>query len=412
MLNVFDSPRILASLTVLGLALAPLACGKGNANQKDDLPADQQPQGEPQQTPPPVAEDAFSLTVPVAQRAASQFCGTVTPTIPEDPTPYYRFETDFLNGKLQGDGLTGWIHGAVPQYEQYVFTYRKEDPNDFMAFFKAEQFSLVPATQAIADQLKTLNRHDKVRLKGEVFENHSPLTHIMITSLDLLEAYPKSTDNPYGFDLAQLQGRTAFEVFGQVHATVESERYGRAIVIEHEDFLLPLAVPSSLNEQVAPLYRGDIVNVAVKVVTHEQGPPHFVIDDSVATPLTVVDPLINCHGLPRTVTGYLAKFEKSPAISTDVYAVRIVDANGIGRNFTLFPDSDDDAQFMQIFQGLAAKAKAAWDASTETPTVVRNYWKKESVKVTVSGTLNVVSTEQANAQVYIKSVDDLTITVP
>lgn len=42
--------------------------------------------------------------------------------------------------------------------------------------------------------------------------------------------------------------------------------------------------------------------------------------------------------------------------------------------------------------------------------MVRNYWKKTHIKVKVSGTLNVVSLEQANPQVYIKDPADLTFT--
>jgi hypothetical protein len=101
------------------------------------------------------------------------------------------------------------------------------------------------------------------------------------------------------------------------------------------------------------------------------------------------------------------KFKKSPAINTDVYAVRVVDPNGIGRNYTFFPDSEHGPEFMELFNDLKDKAKKAWDGSDEKPKVVRNYWSKDKIKVTVKGRLNIVSLEQANPQVYVKSVEDL-----
>jgi hypothetical protein len=383
---------------LLAASLAVGACGK-TKSKGDNRSGDEGNGGE---------DDGLSLTIPPDRWAASKYCGDVRPETPEDPTPEYRFAKSLINEKLRGDGLVGWVHGAVPSYQQYLFTYRNEDPDDPMAFFNAQQFSLVPADAEVAKILATLKRHDKLRLRGEIFENGSPLVHLKVTGIKILKKYDKPTENNYTFDLSRLQGKTNFEVFGLVHATIDSKEYGRAFVVEAQDLLMPLAVPPALDSLAAPLYRGDIVNVAVKVVNHEHGPPHFELDADAAKPLQVVDPMLNCHNRETTVTGYLAKFEKSPAISRDVYAVRVVDANGIGRNFTLFPDTDDQDEFVRIFDGISAKAKAAWDHSAAKPEVVRNFTKKEAVKVKVKGRLNVVSLEQANAQVYIKSIDDLT----
>lgn len=355
-------------------------------------------------------ERGFSLTVPAADRAASKYCPTEQPPLPEDPTPDYRFEKTLLNEKLGGEGLLGWMHGAVPSYQQYIFTYRKES-GDFMDFFKAEQFSLVPATPELAKAFAELKRHDKIRLKGSVFENGSPLTHIKVTSFEVVKPYAAPLTNPYTFDVAVLQGQETFEVFGQVHAIAKSDQLGYAIIVEHKDFMMPIAVDPKHADVAAKLYKGDIVNVAVKLVKHEHGPAHFVTDANVVAGIDIVDPLVNCHDLEKTVEGYLVKFDKSPAISTDVYAVRFVDANGIGRNFTFFPGVGmEDPAFGQIFVDVSAKAKAAWDSVEEEGKVVRNYRSKERIKVKAKGRINVVSLEQANAQVYLWSADDVTFT--
>lgn len=340
---------------------------------------------------------------------ASRYCGPVMPEIPANPTPPHRFETTFLDGKLGDVGLTGWMHGVVPVYQQYVFTYRKEDPNDFMAFFKAEQFSLVPATPDVAAVLPTLKRHDKVRLKGKVFQNGSPLTHVRVTSIEILQKYPLATDNSYAVDTSRFAQMERFDVFGQIHAIASSDKLGHALVVEYKDMMLPIAILPQHASIVPSLYRGDIINISVQLVQRGRGPAHFQTDDQKAAAIEVVDPMLHCHNQERVVEGHLVKFEKSPAISTDVYAVRVVDANGIARNYTFFPDTEDQDKFMEIFMGVSAKSKAAWEASAQAPAVVRNFREKTTLKVRAKGRINVVSSEQANAQVYLTSADDLEI---
>jgi hypothetical protein len=390
-------------LALIAITFGTLHCSKTTQTPYTDPPTQETTEQEEE-------SEAFSLSIPAEQQKLSKYCSEERPEIPANPTPPHRFDRAFINEKLQGDGLTGWMHGSVPSYRQFVFTYRKEDPNDFMAFFKAEQFSLVATSQEIAQTLLTLKRHDKIRLFGGFLENQSPIGHIVVSRIEVLERYSQATDNSYAFDLTRLQGRTAFEVFGLVHATIDSE-YGRALVVEHKDLLLPLAVPAVHNDAAAPLYRGDIVNISAKIAERTHGAPHFEVNADVKNAIQIIDPMLHCHGLETTVTGHLAKFNKSPAISVDVYAVRVVDANGISRNYTLFPDTEDQDLFTEIFMGLSEKSKIAWDAASEEAQVVRNFWEKSSVKVSVKGKINVVSTEQANAQVYIKDVNDLEITV-
>jgi hypothetical protein len=354
-------------------------------------------------------EPVFSLTVPEADRVRSNYCGVNTPSLAEDPTPAYRFESEFIDEKLKGDGLTGWIHGIVPAYGHYTFTYRKEDPNDFMAFFKAQQFSLVPMTPETRALLPTLHRHDKVRLKGSFFENDSPLPHLKITAIEVIETYPHATENTYSFDMNSLKGQKTVDVFGQVHAVVYAQDKGWGLVVEHNDALLPVAVSPVHSYDAFRLFRSDILNLSLTVAESPHSPPHFATNPAVKDAIQVVDPIINCHGQERTVEGYLIKFKKSPAILSDTYGVRVVDANGIGRNFTFFPGDHGDGM-VQLFKDLGQKAKDAWESSPEEEIVVRNFHKKEGVRVSAKGIMNAVSTEQANPQVYLMSADDLTFT--
>ena len=66
----------------------------------------------------------------------------------------------------------------------------------------------------------------------------------------------------------------------------------------------------------------------------------------------------------RTLEGYLVKFDRSPSIpNSDVYAVRIVDSNGIARNYTFFPGVSPEKEpnrFGEIFMNVTAKAQEIW----------------------------------------------------
>lgn len=349
----------------------------------------------------------FSLTIPEADRVKSNYCGLETPATPENPTPSYRFEKEFIESKLAGEGLTGWMHGAVPMYNHYIFTYRLEDPDDFMAFFKAQQFTMIPMTPEAREILTTLKRHDKIRLKGSFFENGSPMPHLKITSIEIIKKFPEATDNAYTFDMEKLKGQKKLEVFGQIHAMVFSEKLGYGIAVEHGDTMLPIGVDPAHADVAAKLFRGDIVNVSLKVVETPHSPPHFMTDGEVPQAIKLVDPMLNCHGLDRTIEGFLIKFNKSPAIFSDTYGVRVVDANGIARNFTFFPGDHGDGM-RALNKAISLKAKEAWDASSEEPAIVRNYFKKEGLMVKVAGRLNVESPDQANPQVYIYKIEDLT----
>jgi len=360
---------------------------------------------------PPELSINLSLTVPSDARLASKFCPAEQPPLPEDPTPDWRFEYDLLDSKLGGDGLVGWMHGAVHSHQQYVFTYRKEG-GDFMDFFRAEQMSLVPANDEIARSFATLNRHDKIKLRGSVMRNGSPLTHILVTSLEMLRAYPHATTNPYSFDPNIFAGGTAYEVFGQVHALAHTPELGWAMILEHKDYMFPVQIAARHSEVSAKLVKGDIVNVSILYIKRERGPGHFITNPDVEIGIDVIDPLVNCHNQERTLEGWLVKFKQSPVISTDVYAVRVVDANGIGRNFTFFPGvSMEDPAFVDIFMEVSAKAKDIWDNTPVEAEVVRNYLGKKAIKVKAKGRINVVSAEQANAQIYILSADDVTFSV-
>jgi hypothetical protein len=349
-------------------------------------------------------DDAFKLE-------NSKFCSQ-DPNLkaspkPYDPTPQHHFSSELIEEKLSGPGLTGWVHGAASYYSTYSITYRSEDKSDKMAFFKSEQLSLVPGSKEIGDLLKGLRRHDKITIYGKILKNSSSLTHIIVDRLEVIEKYPNPVENSYSFDDSQFKNLESFTLLGQVHANSLVEGRGRALIVDWKDILIPIAVPKALESRSANLIRGDIVQVTVKAVSTPHSTRHYVLDDSSPAPLTMIDDIRLCHGQKRKVTGFLVKFEKSPAISTDVYAIRVMDSNGIARNFTLFPAVKDPDQFVEIFKAVSEKAKKAWESSTAPALPIRNFYGKQSVQIEAEGTLNIVSSEQANAQIYLESADQV-----
>jgi hypothetical protein len=342
----------------------------------------------------------------------SKFCSQdpslKAPPKPYDPTPQHHFSQDFIQEKLSGPGLTGWVHGAASYYSTYSMTYRSEEKSDALAFFKSEQFSLIPADEEIANLLKTLRRHDKISIYGKILDNNSSLAHIVVSRLDVIEKYPNPVENTYSFDDSTFKNLEQITFLGQVHANSSIKGRGRALIVDWKDILIPVAVPDALEERAKDLIRGDIIQLTIKAVATPHSTKHYVLDESSPVPLTVIDDFRLCHGQRRKVTGYLVKFDKSPAIRTDVYAIRVVDSNGIARNFTLFPSVTDQDQFVEIFKAVVAKSKKAWDHSMESGIALRNFNGKPSVQIEADGVLNIVSSEQANAQIYLDSAEQVT----
>jgi hypothetical protein len=388
---------------IAGLVVALTGCGQGRTLlRKSKDSDDESPRG-------------ISFSESRENFARSQYCPKEKPALPVDPTPAYTFKRDLINQKLSSEkGLQGWLHGAVHAYKQYVFTYRNEDEADERAFFHFEEMNLVGANSAVWQQLKSLNRHDKVALKGRLLDNGSPIKHIIVEGLTVLKSYANPVENTYVINPDTYQFPERFEAFGQVHALAHSEELGYAVVLERQNFIMPIGISSKHEAFAKQLYKGDIINVAVRTVTKPGQPPHFVSDADRDNGLEIVDPLVNCHGQKREVVGHLVKFNKSPAINTDVYAVRVVDGNGIARNMTFFPSTDvesDTDGFVKLFKDISAKAANAWNAKAEiSATAVRNFYEKKAIKVKAKGMLNVVSTEQANAQVYLDTADNLEFT--
>ncbi|MES1205768.1 MAG: hypothetical protein ABUS79_07500 [Pseudomonadota bacterium] len=298
---------------------------------------------------------------------------------------------------LRDGQLSGWIHGAVHDRGLYVFTYRK--PGDFFSF---AEFPLAPATPEVATRLQQLKRHDELLIKGAFIQNMAPIRHIRLVDFSVVtpyesdEALPSRTSET-SFP-AELIGMT--EAVGKVHA-VDAD--GRILVIEYGDAVVPVYV--RVPSLTAGLYRNDKIRLAFEFAVVPARPTHLWLDTAAAKPLEVMERLQERHGQPFEADGSLVRYPKSPEITIDVYALQVVDADGISRDFTLLNNSSS------IFTAIHDKLSAAWKSRPGRAINGRNKLVNPSIRVHAKGTFNLVAPNQANAQILLDSADDVSVTL-
>jgi hypothetical protein len=300
-----------------------------------------------------------------------------------------------IENELTTTGAEGWVHGASPTQGLFAFTYR--NPNDFFDFVV---MSLVADTPDLIKQLESLNRHDKVRVKGTFLENPSPQKHIAVESVEMVKKfnapYPVP---PYDHDAKlpdELLGKTSAMFL--VHA-LHSD--GHLLVVEYKDSILPIWVKNA--DLTKTLFRGDMLRLSYRIQKHPDQPTHLRILEDVPGAVTVVESIRAKHGTPGSVTGKLVMFPKSPEIIFNVFAVLEELPEGLTRQYTLVNFENSDA-----FKQIREKLQAAWDRHPDFVNG-RNKLVNTQVRVKATGTFNDIVANQANPQILLKTADDLEI---
>ncbi|NBV49790.1 hypothetical protein EBR78_01075 [bacterium] len=294
-----------------------------------------------------------------------------------------------LEKDLKGSGLKGWIHGASQPLQLFVFTYRK--PGNF---FDHQEFPLVAGNDSVARTLPTLTRHDEVLLKGSFLANSAPIQHIWVEALEIIKKHgePGAQENPYPYqtqlpdDLLHLK-----EIDGKVHAVAHQ---GKVLVIEYQDAVVPVVVGKP--ELAAGLYRNDKVHLAIKVRAHPSEPTHVSLDLTAAAPLKVIDRMVDWHGKTGSLKGHLVLFPKSPQVAFNVFALQVVDEQGIRREFTLVNFENE-----KVFTEIRQKLQDLWDSEPSGIENGRNKLINKKITITASGSFNVVDPGQANPQILL-----------
>jgi hypothetical protein len=299
---------------------------------------------------------------------------------------------------LQGDGALGWIHGSVESQKIYVFTVR--NPKDF---FDYVELSLTSDSADIQKKFSSLSRHDQVKVKGSFLDIPAPQKHIDVTSIEVVKAY----DSGIPTDPYQHEAVIPEDLLKQTQATFlvhAIAAQGQIMVVEYKDAVVPVYVAKP--GLTKDLYRGDVIKLKYKIQHRPQEPVHLNIDDSDpnSPALTVLESVKSFHQKEMTLQGRLILFPKSPEIKFNVFAVEQTLDAGLRRQFTLV-----NFDSPEIFQKIRESLQAAWDRHPGAYENGRNKLVSQAVQVKVTGLGNEIDPSQANPQILIKDIKDLTI---
>lgn len=319
------------------------------------------------------------------------------PSQPGEAAPSW-WKLEEIKAQLSGAGLEGEVHAIRADQALFVFTLR--NPDDFFEFV---HFSLIAKTPRIHEQLSALNRHDRVKLWGDIQENKSPQVHIEVSKVETVRAYdPGIPIPPYEYeatlpaDLPRDEAGDGEALF-LVHA-IHGE--GRILVVEYKDAVIPIFVPNG--ELSKGLYRNDVIRLRYKIRNTPKEPTHLRLRAEVAKPLELIESALSKHGLPADLTGPLVLFPKSPQVNQNVFALHEEVQGGATRQYTLANFESPEA-----FKAIRLKCEAAWATDPSNYANGRNKLLHRKIKVRARGTFNVVNPNQANVQILLKSADDL-----
>jgi hypothetical protein len=295
-----------------------------------------------------------------------------------------------------GRPVEGEIHGAYPDLDLYVFTYR--NPDDFFEFVEV---SLVAPTPELGAQLAALRRHDRVRIQGAVMDNRSQQRHVELRSVEVVSQYEASPPIPrYEYEASipdDLRGKES-ELF-LVHAVNAG---GAVLVVEREDVVLPVFVRRP--ELTRALARNDVVRLFYEIRSRPDRPVHLELRD-VERPVEVVDSVTALHGRPASVEGPLVLFPRSPQVRFNVFAVLQELPGDTQRQYTLVNFADP-----AVFETIRTKLQNAWDAAgPSAATSGRNKLISTEVRVRATGIFNQIDPNQANAQIVLDGPDAIEI---
>jgi len=337
----------------------------------------------------------FLICISLALVIIPQASSSINPDLCKyNSEAYQGLEITKLSRELNGNGLIGRIHGAVAESKMYVLSVREPEN-----FFNHREFSLIAQDESSSAILNQANRHDLVCIQGSILPNPSPQKHIKLNAIKALEPWTQPTAfPPYERQFAnlstQLEDRTS--LIGKVHAISDQ---GKILVMGYQDSVIPIFVEQTKYTQ--NLYRGDIIELNYKIQPYPQEPHHLQLDTAISEPIKVIDAIATWHNQPKTLSGSLVKFPQSPQLKFDVYAME-VETEGIKRYFTLI-NFEDTNKFTAIRQKLAK----IWDKNANTAQSGRNKLINPEVKIQAKGLANIISTEQANPQILLNSVDDV-----
>ncbi|WP_153067118.1 hypothetical protein [Steroidobacter cummioxidans] len=293
-------------------------------------------------------------------------------------------------------GVVGEIHGAYPELDLYVLTYR--NPKNFFDFIEV---SLISGNTAVSSALAGLHRHDRVRIKGQLLDNPSPQPHVELSELEVVKRYESTPAVPaYTYSAAipmDLRGKDS--ALFLVHNVAAG---GRILVVEYKDVVLP--VPVRRPELTRNLARNDVVRLSYQIRSEPDKPVHLRLREDASQPVEVVDSAMALHLKPAAVEGQLVLFPKSPQVAFNVFAVLQELPGGLRRQYTLANFESE-----QRFEEIRKKLQLAWDERGNVAVSGRNKLISTNVRVRATGKFNAIDPNQANVQIVLDGADSVEV---
>ncbi len=309
----------------------------------------------------------------------------------DDSAPKSEIDLAELEVKLKTEGLEGWIHAANAAAGLYVFTWRK--PGDF---FTNIQFPLIARSQTLRDEIKKLDRHDKIWVRGEFIQHEAPQKHIEAQEFKILKKYAPEWEKDYGTAFPEeLNDKTQIRAI--VHAIANE---GRIMVIEYKDSVIPVFVDRP--ELTKGLYRNDKIEIIYRVRKNPNRPKHLELNLESSEPLKVIERIVEKHAQTGSLEGSLIRFPASPQVLFDVFAIEVIDADGLKRNYTLVNFDDPE-----VFKKIREKLGQIWATDSQQASYARNKWVNRNIRVKATGVFNIQDPGQANAQILLTGPESL-----
>lgn len=222
---------------------------------------------------------------------------------------------------------------------------------------------------------------------------------LMITNIKVLEPFDNSAlEGKYNRNHAtpnELMNST--EAVVAVHA-INAD--GTSLMVEYRDFVVQVVINNGALAK--DLYRNDKIKIHFRPSQIEGRPLHLILNEKVEKPIEMVDRLVDLHGKHATAEGCLVLFPQSPQINRDIYALLEVDAQGVMRTWTLTNFSS-----REVIDGISKNLGDFWTENKGTAVNFRNKMLNTGIRVKATGTLNIVSPNQANPQILLSKIEDL-----
>lgn len=336
----------------------------------------------------------MSLIITILLMVSTGFAQSVN-----SPALYAEFEKELKSDQ----GVKVEVHGADHQNGLYAIAYRPKNFFDYILISLQADYTS-PSFKQVEATLKTLRRHDFLLIKGDAngFVT-SQQNHIMIKELIILNKFSSPYDAGDAYthttDVKKLvANKTSLVV--KVHASLVG---GKVVMVESGDANIPVVVSDTALTQ--DLYRGDKIEIQFTIQKHPSSPIHLKLNEG-PDAVKMLDRIADLHGVPQDRCGELVMFPQSPQVLFNVFALKSDIGDGLFRTFTLINFED-----AQLFKDLRAKMQTVWDAQLSTMIRGRNYFINPKIKICAKGTGNMQVPTQANPQILMNNLDDLTLEV-